>query len=376
MINTTKLHATLTAWQARQAAMLYHYSSLDYLKKLHQLVHNFATGVVDPLLTLAQQQGRDSVITDSRWGTRNTSDNWANNAWPILKDLDARLAKDIAFRSFEKYKTTAVNECLRGIEQFSTNWATEEEEREFQNIVSKINLYASRIDSTFEPRTPHWDDYAFAYEFPSFVVESPRIPEFKIRTDLTAQSGQLPPRTGVYIAADDPNASLQFAALGSEGLCLRNASTFNEIGLAALAAVGRHSLWFDEKMMLNFARASPKSRSFMEHVHFFGRDEPALAPSAVARYSFTDHPSKWYFVEKVQDDFEDASIQRYVPGTSDHIIRLASGAKCEEPGFYFSPAGPGSRRFFNTGETMPTLGSDYGETVWQWDPRQNSNNHD
>lgn len=29
-----------------------------------------------------------------------------------------------------------------------------------------------------------------------------------------------------------------------------------------------------------------------------------------------------------------------------------------------------SRRYFQTGDSMPSLGGDYGVTIWQWDENQ------
>jgi len=43
---------------------------------------------------------------------------------------------------------------------------------------------------------------------------------------------------------------------------------------------------------------------------------------------------------------------------------------CPREGFWFTPAKAGSRRFFQQGETMPDLKSDYGMTIWQWDEDQ------
>lgn len=370
MMNDPNLRSSLSVWQARQAAMLYYYSSLDYLKQLHALITRFESGVADPLLTLAETQDRDAVLSNAQWGERNTSENWANNAWPMLKDLQVELAKDIALRKFNKYKITSVNDCLKGIEQYSMNWTTEQEEREFRRVLSTISAHARRIDSTLDERAPHWDDYGFSYELPSFVIECPRIGRFQIRSDLIGQTGQLPPRTGVYVSADDPEAALQFAAAGPDGLCLRQARTFNEIGLAALSAVGRPALWFDEEKMLKFAVASRQSDLFMSNIRFFGKEHADLAPSAVARHAFTERPSKWYYVEHLDDDFEDSSIPVNLSATPDLVRRLASGESCDEPGFYFSPANTNSRRYFKSGEIMPAVGTGYGNTIWQWDLTQ------
>ncbi|MFS2133152.1 hypothetical protein ACCD04_24935, partial [Telluria sp. Tellsp131] len=68
---------SLSAWDKVQAAMLYHYASLDYLKGLHRMVSELMDGEIDPLINLARAQGRDAVLRDARWGDRNTVQNWA-----------------------------------------------------------------------------------------------------------------------------------------------------------------------------------------------------------------------------------------------------------------------------------------------------------
>jgi hypothetical protein len=360
----------LTPWQARQAAMLYQYASLDHLKGLHHAVTQLIDGVVGPMLDLAEAQGRDAILTDPRWGTRDTAENWANNAWPYLKDLQASLAKTIAMRAFDKFNVTWVSSNLRGVEQSSTQWMSPEEEERYEAVAQLISFYADPIDKTVDPSPkPHWDDFDFAYYFASFAAGSPRIPRFRMRPDLAAATGQAPPRTGVYLCADDPHAALQFAATGPGGIRLRDAATFNAIGLEALAAVGRESLWFDNAKMYAFATAS-------KHVALFGtlaiggKPAPRLAPSGVAGAAFTTRPGTWHFVEIVPDQFEDVRIVWTDSAPGADTRRLPAGAPCREPGFYFSPAKPGSRAFFQSGQLMPDFGSGYGQTVWQWDPDQ------
>lgn len=74
--------------------MLYEYSSIEYLTKLIQLVNQLIVGIVDPVLTAAAAQGWDALLKSPRWRIRDTPENWANNAWPFLKELQASLAKD------------------------------------------------------------------------------------------------------------------------------------------------------------------------------------------------------------------------------------------------------------------------------------------
>lgn len=49
---------------------------------------------------------------------------------------------------------------------------------------------------------------------------------------------------------------------------------------------------------------------------------------------------------------------------------VPGGQPCPEAGWWFTPAKTGSRRYFKQGETMPSLGSDYGHTFWQWASEQ------
>lgn len=46
--------------------------------------------------------------------------------------------------------------------------------------------------------------------------------------------------------------------------------------------------------------------------------------------------------------------------------RCESGERCPREGWWFSPAAQDSRRLFKLGEVMPSVGGDYGQTIWQW----------
>ena len=51
---------------------------------------------------------------------------------------------------------------------------------------------------------------------------------------------------------------------------------------------------------------------------------------------------------------------------------VPANASCPETGWWFTPAKTGSRRYFKQGETMPSVGGDYGLTFWQWSPDQSA----
>jgi hypothetical protein len=59
-------------------------------------------------------------------------------------------------------------------------------------------------------------------------------------------------------------------------------------------------------------------------------------------------------------------------GQPDHSqLRIEGGKSCPQAGYWTTPAQQDSRRFFNSGEVMPTFEhSPYGATIWQWSENQ------
>lgn len=51
-------------------------------------------------------------------------------------------------------------------------------------------------------------------------------------------------------------------------------------------------------------------------------------------------------------------------------LRCLGGDSCPREGYWFTPARVNSRRQFRVGDIMPTVGGDYGVTIWQWDELQ------
>jgi Domain of unknown function (DUF1911) len=51
-------------------------------------------------------------------------------------------------------------------------------------------------------------------------------------------------------------------------------------------------------------------------------------------------------------------------------LRCLAGDACPREGFWLTPAKTDSRRHFKAGEVMPSVGGDYGVTIWQWDEQQ------
>lgn len=366
----TYKHFHMSPWQQKQAAMLYYFSSLEYLTNLHRLVTNLINGSVDPLLDLAKSQNRDTLLVDSRWGDRNTSRNWSNHAWAFLKDLQLSLANDIAQRPSGVFRMSGVLQAFRGMDQFSLDWMTPDEEQVFEEARQEISDWASPLNYTMaDYMSNHWDDYTFADCYSTFAAHFSEIPRYRVRTDTAYPTGVIPGETGVYISKNDPNATLQFAWAGKEGRKLRRATTFNEIGLAALAAVGRDDLWFNNQKMFAFATSPQFIQLFGEGVIWSDGAHPDLAAPVVSEKAFTTVSSDWYLVEPIEGEFD--RLADLTSSMSNETIvdgpKIVGGEKCVKPGFYFSPSQPNSRRYFSRGETAPALDTQYGRTFWQWD---------
>lgn len=98
---------------------------------------------------------------------------------------------------------------------------------------------------------------------------------------------------------------------------------------------------------------------------------PLLHPTTGEQYAeepiVEDRDCTWYLVERVLDEEGDAEKN---PPPAAQNVRVPAGEACPETGFYFTPAKTDSRRLFEKGELMPSVGSDYGRTIWQWDDNQ------
>jgi len=362
---------SLTTWQKRQATLLYYFSSLKYLVGLRDrvnLLKSFAEGKIDQ----SRAEGRDHFLRSTQWGDRDTTENWANNAWQFLADFQLSIAEAIADHPSNVYHVTGTNQCARGISEYSMQWATADEEKKFDAMFSDISDYAHNIDNTMQKRfqVSRWSDFSLALAWRKHASELQMTPRFRLLPDIISDTNQTPPRTGVYISVDDPHASLQFAWNGSRGGELIPSSTFNDLGLAALAAVGRSKLWVDDAAMRDFVLANISHPDLANDSYANTSLKPQLAPSLIARYAFKARPTRWCYVELVDGEFEDFETESNSSPPLIEKRRFNAGETCNSSGYYFSPARLDSRRWFEASEVFPHIDSTYGMTIWQWDTQQ------
>ncbi|MFC0252264.1 hypothetical protein [Massilia consociata] len=359
----------LTPWQKKQAALLYLFASDEYLygllKRVQEL-QNFA----DSLLDQSRTEGRDLFLKSALWGERDTSENWSNHAWSFLADFGLSVVRDIADRASGIYHVTGAYQCYRGMSEYSLLWTTPAEQEIFDTMFASVSKYASYIDDTMNTSdcAGRWNDFGLCVTWEKYKETFKNLPKFRVREDLICKSDDIPPKTGVYFSSDFPDGTLQFAWNGNEYGKLRECAIFNDLGQKALAAVGRSKLWLDEDAMLAFVQKNAKAPELLEDSFYEDAFTPKLAPSFVARNAFTSAPSKWYYVELIDGEFEQIDTEANRVELEEQ--RVEAYKPCEASGFYFTPASSNSRRYFTRGEIFPAVSSVYGNTIWQWDENQ------
>ena len=122
----------LTVYRKRQAAILYHYASLDYLKGLIPLIDE-TINAFHGVAQVAQAQGRDALFTSKRWGSRGTSDNADTYGTPFLSEFRQGILKQISDQAFEIYdRTTGAQYAAGGLREVDTGWMSDAEYERYQ----------------------------------------------------------------------------------------------------------------------------------------------------------------------------------------------------------------------------------------------------
>jgi hypothetical protein len=365
----------LNLQQKRQAALLYHWMSLDYLRGLKSLIDTLIKGA-DVNVELAKQQGRDALLTNDRWGVRDTSANWSTYAFPAIEEFKQSTMWHISQRAIEVYGNTGANQCGHMLDEHSSMWMTPEEEENFKKQFEAVYHYAQFIDfaAGVGGRRHQLNSMSMALYWKECGDLFPRLPKFRVRTDVEAVTDKRPQRTGVYVPQDDEYGTLQFAWTGDEDGVLGEVETLNDTGRRIATAVGRDAMWVDGQKMAAYATEAFRKRELTDYGGFEPGDErdPRWVGGILSKLSRTTRPCKWYFVERVEGEFDDEAGVSSNTAAIPTRLRAQAGQPCPREGFWLTPAKTNSRRLFKAGEVMPDVGGDYGATIWQWDEPQGS----
>lgn len=359
----------LNPWHKRQATLIRHFTSIEYMQGLLSRIDDFVRRVD---MMLDERLPTDPVgLAVGNWNSTDTAAHFSTYAFPALQEFRETTAKMIAMRANEFYFAGGENQCSRMLDEYghSMLWATPEQEKYFTKEIERIFRYAGMI-TLFTRRPATASDFSFSIVWGYGQTDRSRIPRFRVRTDIVGRSGEVPPRTGIYVCKDDPYAVLQFAWTGGYGE-LGPARTFNEFGRHVLQRIGRDGLWDDKEGLWKILEEN-------RHVAEFGwsdvqRSGIAHVASDVAGECFEGRPCEWYFVELVEDEYEE--IDGTYAGTGSASVqpgRVSGGKPVPMSGWWYSPA-QGLRRYFKQDEVFPSVaGSDWGDTFWLWALDQSS----
>jgi len=300
----------LSQWQKKQAALLYYFSSAAYLEGLSERLHLlriFSEGSS----YVCEVKDRDNTFRKSKSQKRKKAKSLKINTWPFLGDLQRSISQSSIERKRNIYRTTGVYQCARGMSECSIQRMTHDEQDQFDRMFENLYNYAQYIDDTMDRtmHSSHWTDFGLTLAWERHQAAFSVLPKFRTITDVVCESGQMPPRTGVYVSLDDSDATLQFAWNGNATGKLLAGTTFNEVGRAALASMGRTKLWTNGDAMLRFVLDNLSSSNLRQDSFFEESQTAELAPSLVARNGFKSNPSLWCFVELIKDEFEEVAVE-------------------------------------------------------------------
>lgn len=367
-----RLPFDLSLWQKRQAVLLLRWTSDDYLQGLKSLIEGLIKGS-DINLMLAESQGRDALLTNERWGVRDASTNWSTYVRSALQDFHLATLKLLAWRDQKMFGLTGATQCGRMIDEHSSLWMTPDEEAQFNASWRQLYAYASKLDDVVSP-SRNLNDLSFAAEWRELSDSFRRSPHVKlvVNTSVEARTGQQPPVPGVYVPQDDPLGALQFGWPGSEDGALRSCLTLNPLGRELVSAVGRQALWHDGQKIALFASTMAKKGRITDWGVFEPGDahDPRWAPALLALNTFESRPCAWYLVEAVASQHE--PLDDNDESNFGERLRCPAGQMCPREGEWDTPAKVNSRRHFKQGEVMPSVGADYGQTIWHWAGESNA----
>lgn len=357
----------LSAHQKRQATLLYYFSSMEYLDTIIERVRAL-TAFTDQKLDYVTRVERDKAMREIGWSESHLSANWSTNAHPMLKDCLRALLRQKAMRSTEWYDISGVRSALTGMGYFSINWTLPEEEEKFLELNGEAADAGANLDATVQHT---WTDFDMVLSWEKFKHAFPRLPRFRVRTDVSGESGKRPVRTGVYVPQDDPYGTLQFGWTGNADGSLIACETFSDLAREYAMIVGRDKLWqapnaqarkpdrveFDDRHFDDWCRTA-KNIKFEDWI------------SARNERAFSTRACKWYFVEHIDGEFEDDAPTSEASGDK---IRCQPGEIVPRSGWWQSPAlgGQQSFRFFEQGAKFPeTRTTQWGSVFWYFDPER------
>ena len=106
---TMPIYLELNPWHKRQATLLYHFTSMEYLKALVPMVEEWIA-YTDRILT--ERSALDSLgLAQANWKPVHTTAHFSTYAFAAMVEMKETLQHAIAVRSYERYDDVGETQC-------------------------------------------------------------------------------------------------------------------------------------------------------------------------------------------------------------------------------------------------------------------------
>ena len=308
-----------TSLYPQEIYLLERYTSVEYFGAMRDAWHAAVNHVEDCLARFmtklpADYRSRPQPLQpDIVWGQRALP-NFRQTAL-MLDDSFIRLTH----HDYDALLTAdAVTDDVRGQRDFSADWLDEVQPNaasRYEELLYRANQYALNISHTIHIG---WNTTNLSTGYNATArgpLDAPTVwPRYELDPTFQVSTGKTIVESGIYLP-DLDESSAQFLCAGDE---------------APTALVG-----------------------------YDGQQNTSEAPAL------------WTRIRRVPGSTASDGLLDLLPQNRHRPVgRAPGGDTCPRSGWWFTPAAANSRRYFKQGEVMPTISSDYGSTIWQWDTDQ------
>ena len=280
---------SLTPWQQAQAAILAYFASTPYLQYLHDVV-------------LSLQDGRLSPLRQDQHGPGSRGLRWQRYDWAFLGEISAWTTQNLVLRRHGIYRKSNASERMMNAHMTAREYMGADEVEAFDAVTSLVGRVSDRLDRTLSLNGHGgWNDHGLSRECDRHALFARLESNFAPNSAFVCATGAAVPRTGIYMALDDPHATLRFAWAGKDAPPMPKASTFNILGLEALEVIGRDRLWRDDAAMRAFINRAHVARQLERDGWWRDRDSPSVPVLLLSSYVFETLPMNWILVEARAD---------------------------------------------------------------------------
>lgn len=164
---------SLNFWQKRQAALLYHFSSMEFLDEIIKHVRAL-TAFTDYTLPFTARVERERRMRALGWAEAHCDTSWFTNGDARLVGCLQGLLDQKKMRVKELYDIANVRGALTGMSHLLPYWPPPEEREPTSELVSNASAVAANLDTTINHT---WTDIdmSWAWEQHQYALPAVRV---------------------------------------------------------------------------------------------------------------------------------------------------------------------------------------------------------